>query len=84
MYTGHLVESCFWRTCDGQERDRVEDHDGTLAAPGMKWSPRAANRPPAGWRRAYRQASWQVVHPGNYLDFIAPARSPHPSGAGAR
>ena len=84
LYTGRLVESYFWRTYDRQELDLVEDHDGKLSAAKMKWSPRAASRPPAGWRRAYPQASWQAVHPGNYLDFIASPRSPPGPGATPR
>ena len=72
LYTGRLVESYFWRTYDRQELDLVENHGGTLAAAEMKWSPRASARPPAGWRRAYPKATWRLVHPGNYLSFIAP------------
>ena len=71
LYTGRFVESYFWRTYDQQEVDLVESHGGRLAAAEMKWSPRASVRPPAGWRRAYPEATWQVVHPDNYLDFIA-------------
>ena len=36
----------------------------------MKWSPQANTRVPRGWRQAYRDSSFEVVHQGNYLDFI--------------
>ena len=75
LYTRRLVESYFWRTYDRQELDLVESHGGTLAAAEMKWSPRASARPPSGWRRAYPEATWRLVHPGNYLSFIAPPAS---------
>ena len=71
LYTGHLAESHFWRTYDQQEIDLIEEWGGRLRAVEIKWSPRAAARVPRGWRRAYPGSAFQVVHPGNYLDFIA-------------
>ena len=70
LYTGRLVESRFWRTYDQQEIDLVEEWGGRLEAAEMKWSTRAEVRAPGGWRKAYPDASFQVVHPGNYLDYI--------------
>ena len=70
LYTGHPVESYFWRTYDLQEIDLVEEWGGRLRAVEIKWSPRDAIRAPRGWRQAYPDGSFQVVHPGNYLDFI--------------
>ena len=71
LYNRRLAESYFWRTYDRQEVDLVEEWGGRLHAVEMKWSPRAAARAPAGWRQAYPDSSFQVVHPENYLDFIA-------------
>ena len=70
LYTGHLAESYFWRTYDQQEIDLIEEWGGRLHAAEIKWSPRAALRTPRGWRQAYPASSFQVVHQGNYLDFI--------------
>ena len=70
LYTGHLAESYFWRTHDRQEIDLVEEWGGQLRAAEMKWSRTAKSRTPGGWRRTYPDASFQVVHPGNYLEFI--------------
>lgn len=76
LYTGHLVESYFWRTYDQQEIDLVEESGGHLAAVEMKWSPRPTARAPSGWHRAYPDSSFQIVHPGNYLDFITGSPGP--------
>lgn len=70
LYTGHLAESYFWRTYDQQEIDLIEEWGGRLHAAEIKWSPRAAARAPRGWRQAYPASSFQIVHQGNYLDFI--------------
>ncbi len=70
LYTGHLAESYFWRTYDQQEIDLIEEWGGRLRAAAIKWSPRAAARVPRGWRHAYPGSAFQVVHQGNYLDFI--------------
>ena len=75
LYTGHLASSYFWRTYDRQEIDLVEEWGGRLYAAEMKWSSRYAARVPGGWRQAYPESSFQVVHPENYLHFItAPNR----------
>jgi len=66
-----LSESYFWRTHDGQEIDLIEELDGCLRAAEMKWSPRRNARAPAAWRRAYPDSAFEVIHPQNYLDFIA-------------
>ncbi|MCY4157175.1 MAG: ATP-binding protein [Gammaproteobacteria bacterium] len=71
LYTGRLSESYFWRTHDGQEIDLIEELDGQLRAAEMKWSPRRNARAPAAWRRAYPDSAFEVIHPENYLDFIA-------------
>ena len=71
LYTGRLAGSYFWRTYDRQEIDLVEEWGGHLYAAEMKWSPRSPARAPGGWRQGYPGQSFQVVHPENYLDFIA-------------
>ena len=73
LYTGRLAESYFWRTYDRQEIDLIEAWGGHLHAAEVKWSPRSASGPPRGWRQAYPDSSFRVVHQENYLDFIVPA-----------
>ena len=70
LYFRHLVDSYFWRTYDQQEIDLVEEEGGHLHATEMKWSPMSSKRPPRGWRQAYPDSSFQVIHQGNYLEFI--------------
>ncbi len=70
LYTGRHPTSHFWRTYDRQEIDLVEDYAGQLTAAEMKWSPRSTPRVPGGWRNAYPESAFQVVHPGNYLGFV--------------
>ena len=70
LYTGRLAESYFWRTYDRQEIDLIEAWGGRLHAAEVKWSPRSASGPPRGWRHAYPDSSFRVVHQENYLDFI--------------
>lgn len=69
LYTGHLATSYFWRTYDRQEVDLVEEWNGALHATDTKWSPRRV-KAPAGFRRAYPEATFRVVHQNDYLDFI--------------
>ena len=71
LYTGHLASSYFWRTYDRQEIDLVEEWGGRLHAAEVKWSARHGARLPGGWRKAYPDSSFRVVHQENYLDFIA-------------
>ena len=75
LYTGTLTNSYFWRTYDRQEVDLVEEWNAALHAAEMKWSPRKTARPPAGFHRAYPDASFRVVHREDYLDFITAPRS---------
>ena len=73
LYTGRLAESYFWRTYDRQEIDLVEEWGGRIDAVEMKWSPRSKARLPQGWREAYPDSTFRVIHRENYLDFITGA-----------
>ena len=68
-YLDRSVNAYFWRTYDQQEIDLVEERQGRLYGFEMKWS---AGREtlPKKWVDAYPDASFQVVHPDNYLNFI--------------
>lgn len=71
-YSEQWVNTYFWRTYDQQEIDRVEESSGELNAFEFKFNPRRMPKAPGAWRKAYPNASFQVVHPDNYLDFINP------------
>ncbi len=62
--------SYFWRTYTQQEIDFVEEHNGKLNAYECKWSPRSKSTVPTEWKGPYPDASFHIVHPGNYLDFV--------------
>jgi len=68
-YKGENANSFFWRTYDQQEIDLVEERNTTLAAFECKWKEQKV-KPPAAFVKAYPGSSFNVLHKGNYLDFI--------------
>lgn len=64
------VENYFWRTYDQQELDWLEVNHNTMNAFEFKWSERKKSKVPTGFKKAYPEASFSVVNPKNYLDFI--------------
>ena len=71
-YQRRAVEPYFWRTYDGQEIDLLEQADGHLSAFEFKWQNRRV-RVPGSFAKAYPNATFEVVHQENYLDFIVPS-----------
>jgi predicted AAA+ superfamily ATPase len=69
-YTKIFSNNYFWRTHDQKEVDFVEERDGRLYGFEFKWS-KANPKPPALWLGTYPEASFEAIHPGNYLPFIA-------------
>jgi predicted AAA+ superfamily ATPase len=68
----YLMESAnnyFWRTYDRKEIDLVEEAGGRLHGYEIKWR-KKKELPPHAWKENYPDASFQVVHKDNYLDFI--------------
>jgi uncharacterized protein len=62
----------FWRTYRQQEIDLIEEHDGVLYGYEFKWSQNSAVRSPSDWVGTYSNAEFQVINPGNYLEFVLP------------
>ena len=60
----------FWRTYDGKEIDYVEERDGGLFGFECKWSVNQLVKPPAKWLASYPGATFELVTPDNYLDFV--------------
>jgi uncharacterized protein len=60
----------FWRTYAGQEIDLVEERAGKLFGYEMKWSARKEVSAPRDWQTGYENASFEVITPENYLDFV--------------
>ena len=69
-YAGTPTNNYFWRTYAQQEIDWVEERAGALAAFEFKWNPKAKARVPAAWKNAYPNATFTVVTPENFTDFI--------------
>jgi len=60
----------FWRTYDQQEIDWIEENNGELYAYEMKWNPNKTVKIPSGWKNAYPQAKFDIIHPKNYLNWL--------------
>jgi len=60
----------FWRTYDQQEIDWVEEEGDQLRAFEFKYQLSKHPKAPAAWAKAYPNASYDVIHQGNYLDWI--------------
>jgi len=69
-YTKLFSNNYFWRTYDQKEVDFVEERDGRLYGFEFKWS-KPNSKTPALWLETYPEASFEAIHPGNYLPFIA-------------
>lgn len=70
-YRQIYANSYFWRLYEGQEIDLVEEKDGKLYGIECKWSIKKRFAPPRDWLVSYPKASFIVITPGNYLDFVA-------------
>lgn len=67
---GEIRRSYFWRTYDQQEIDLVEEGEGMeLKAYEFKWQ-KAKSKVPMAWRKAYPEASYDVVNKDNFDDFL--------------
>ena len=69
-YKGFYGRRYFWRTYQGQEIDFVEEIENNLVAFETKWSPTKKVAAPSAWKESYPQASFTVITPENYLDYI--------------
>ncbi|MFZ2900731.1 MAG: ATP-binding protein [Saprospiraceae bacterium] len=70
FFQGFYGHSYFWRTTQQQEIDYIEEYDGMLHAYEFKWNPAKSSRLPLPFREAYPGASFKVVHPNNYQEFL--------------
>jgi len=73
-YERRHASQYFWRTYDQQELDLVEEEAGELRGFEFKWTAKRTIKAPGGWTRAYPEATFGVITPDNYLDFIAPLK----------
>lgn len=69
-YTQMHCNNYFWRTYDQQELDWVEEEGDQLRSYEFKYSLNKTPKAPTAWSKAYPQAHFEVIHSGNYLDWI--------------
>lgn len=68
-YRKIISQNYFWRTYEQKEIDWVEERDGNLFGYEFKWKVQEA-KPPGIWKKTYPAASFETIHPENYLEFI--------------
>jgi predicted AAA+ superfamily ATPase len=61
----------FWRTYSQQEIDLVEERGGKLFGYEVKWSMKKEVSAPRDWLTTYENATFEVITPHNYLDFVS-------------
>lgn len=69
-YTQLHCTNYFWRTYDQQELDWVETEGETIRSYEFKYNLNKSPKAPIGWKNAYPEASFDVIHSGNYLEWI--------------
>ena len=70
QYTGMIVNNYFWRTYDQQEIDWIEERGGRLYGYEFKWNEKKHPKPPRGWNQAYPDATYTVLTPENYAEWV--------------
>jgi hypothetical protein len=71
-YRSIYANMYFWRTYDQQEIDLVEEHGGNLFGYETKWSTPKTLNPPKNWVGSYPGATFEVITPDNYQNFVLP------------
>lgn len=62
--------SYFWRTYDQQEIDLVETTNQQISAFEFKYGTKKIPKQPVAFAKAYPEATFEVINPNTYLDFI--------------
>lgn len=71
VYSGNYAQKYFWRTQAQQEIDYIEDCDGLISAYEFKWNPKAKASLPRSFMESYPSASFEVVTPDSYKEFLS-------------
>lgn len=74
-YKTIYTNNYFWRTWGGKEVDFVEERGGKLFGYEFKWSTKKTvsakhYRAPKNWLTTYKNATFEIITPNNYLDFV--------------
>lgn len=68
-YRGVSANYYFWRTYDQKEVDFIEERGGGLYGYEFKWKENR-KKPPKDWLQTYSNATYELITPNRYLDFI--------------
>lgn len=68
---GGYAHHYFWRNQQQAEIDLLEEQDGQLRAYEFKWSAKRKATAPANFVKGYPDATFTVVTPDNYHDFLS-------------
>lgn len=69
-YKQYFCNTYFWRTYDQQEIDLVETTSKTISAFEFKYGTKKIPKQPIAFAKAYPDATFEVINPDTYLDFI--------------
>jgi uncharacterized protein len=69
QYKRLKINNFFWRTYDHQEIDWIEEESGNLHGFEFKMKNRREIIP-AAWKRAYPSASYRIISPENYFEWL--------------
>jgi predicted AAA+ superfamily ATPase len=69
-YENTFANSYFWRTREQQEIDYIEEKGGTLTATEFKWNAARKINISKTFTRNYPNSTTQVIHPGNFEEFL--------------
>lgn len=69
-YNRSYAQLYFWRTHDQSEVDLLEEEDGILRAYEFKWNVKAKAKLPKKFTDNYSAASFDIITPENYIDFV--------------
>ena len=64
-----IIQFYFWRNYTGQEIDLIEEENATLRAFECKWASKNTKIPSA-FKEAYSNASFDLIHKTNFLEFL--------------
>ncbi len=69
-YQRFKKQNHFWRTYDQQELDWLEITADSMQAFEFKWNSSKKVKIPTAFAKAYPEATFEVITPQNYLDFV--------------
>jgi predicted AAA+ superfamily ATPase len=69
-YTNQWADRYFWRSFTQTEVDYIELCNNVMSAYEFKWGTKKTIKIPELFSNTYPNASWEIIHPENYTQFI--------------